>query len=350
MSFNKYLPLIWTLFSAFIFKSDKPYLFPQLRHFPSMPVSKENPVTVKGAELGRYLFYDPILSKEKNISCASCHNQKLAFSDSSNHQSHGAGYKTRNTLPLFNLAWYSAYFWDGRAFTLEEQISHPLKDPAEMNISMDEIVSRLNQNTFYKIRFKETFGIQKIDSVAIVKALGQFLRTLISNNSKFDKVLAGKAVLSREEFEGLELMNDMTKGDCLHCHTTDADVLGTTRGFSNNGLDNIQIADDYTDKGLGAITGKNRDSGKFKIPSLRNVGLTSPYMHDGRFRTLEEVLDFYSEGVNVCVNIDSKMTMAHQKGVKLSKKEKKNIIAFLHTLTDSVFISNPKYANPFKIK
>jgi cytochrome c peroxidase len=140
----------------------------------------------------------------------------------------------------------------------------------------------------------------------------------------------------------------MTKGDCLHCHTTDANALGTTGAFSNNGLDNIQDAKLYKDKGLGRHSGKINDYGKFKTPSLRNIMLTAPYMHDGRFATIEEVLDFYSEGVQKSINIDSKMGLAHQGGVRLTKTEKMQIIAFLHTLTDSAFITNPNHSNPFR--
>jgi cytochrome c peroxidase len=181
----------------------------------------------------------------------------------------------------------------------------------------------------------------------IAKAIGQFLRTLISYQSKFDRSLAGKEHLGKDEFEGLVLMNDMTKGDCLHCHTTDSDMLGTIRTFSNNGLDNINDPMQYPDKGLGGITGNPADYGKFRIPSLRNVALTAPYMHDGRFATLEEVMDFYSEGVHQSVNIDSKMGLAHQGGVRLTPDEKRKIIAFLNALTDSVFIRNPEFSNPF---
>ncbi|MFN4233263.1 MAG: cytochrome-c peroxidase [Bacteroidia bacterium] len=315
-----------------------------------MPQSPENPVTIEGADLGRHLFYDPILSKNYNMSCATCHKQEKAFSDAPNAFTKGNnGVLTkRNTMPLFNLAWYPSFFWDGRAASIEEQVFHPVRDLNEMNLNWKDATNRINRSKFYKQKFKLAFPNQEIDSVLISRAIGQFLRTLISNNSKFDRVLAGEDYLDKDEFAGLILMNDMTKGDCLHCHTSDADALGTTGLFSNNGLDNIKDPKMYKDKGLGGYTNNENDNGKFKIPSLRNVAVTAPYMHDGRFVTLEEVLDFYSEGVKTSVNIDSKMGLAHQGGVRLTKEEKKQIIAFLKTLTDSTFITNPNFGNPFK--
>lgn len=315
-----------------------------------MPVAKDNVVTNEGAQLGRFLFYDSILSRGKNMSCASCHRQEFAFSDAPKAFSSGNnGVKTnRNSQPLFNLAWYPSYFWDGRANSLEEQVFHPVRDQNEMNLDWKTAEKRIQQSSFYRQQFKAAFGHKKIDSVLIAKCIAQFMRTLISYQSKFDRVIDRTEYLSKEEFRGFRLMNDMTKGNCLHCHTTDQDILGTTGQFSNNGLDAIFDPELYADKGLGKTTHKASDNGKFKIPTLRNIALTAPYMHDGRFKTLEEVLDFYSEGVKPCVNIDSKMTFAHQGGSHLTTEEKKAIIAFLNTFTDSLFIANPEFSNPFR--
>lgn len=327
-----------------------PYVFPELKHFPKMPVSITNPVTKEGADLGRHLFYDPILSSDSTMSCASCHRQEVAFSDAPHPYSKGikGSEMQRNTLPLFNLAWYPSLFWDGKAVSIEEQVFHPVRAHDEMNLQWPMAEQRIKRSQFYKEKFRAAFGEQEIDSILIAKAIAQFERTLLSYRSKYDMALAGKAIFTKEELEGYNLVNDMTKGDCLHCHTTDGNPLGTTLTFSNNGLDAIADPEKYKDKGRGAVTGKVTDIGKFKIPSLRNITLTAPYMHDGRFNTLEEVVDFYSEGVNVCANIDSKMTMAHRKGVGLTKDEKKKIIAFLKTLTDSAFITDPAFSNPFK--
>lgn len=326
------------------------YTFPKLRFFPPMPVAQSNPVTIPGADLGRHLFYDPILSADSNLSCASCHRQEAAFSDAPNAFSagaHGARLE-RNTLPLFNLAWTPVFFWDGRAGNMETQVFHPVRAHNEMNLTWSLAAERIRKSDFYKVKFRLAFGDQAIDSTLIAKAIAQFERTLLSCNSKYDMVLDGKAFFTKEEFEGFELINDMTRGNCLQCHPTDGDALGTTYIFSNNGLEKIMDARLYKDQGRGKVTGKITDNGKFKIPSLRNIALTPPYMHDGRFKTLEEVLDFYSNGIHAAANIDAGIANAHSGGVRLDEHEKRKIIAFLHTLSDSTFISDPRFNNPFK--
>ncbi len=320
--------------------------------FPPMPVNKENVVTQEGALLGRYLFYDTILSKNYTMSCASCHKQQVAFSDAPQKYSNGFNNEKmkRNTLPLFNLAWYNKLFWDGRVNSIEEQIFEPVSAHNELNITWHEVENRLNNNSFYKKMFKQVFQIKYIDSILTSKAIAQFLRTLISNTSKFDRVLENKDTLSKEELHGFIIMNEQDKGDCLQCHTTDANALATSLEFSNNGLDEVKTTSDFKDKGLGDISKNENDNGKFKIPSLRNIALTPPYMHDGRFNTLEEVLAFYSTGLKKSPTIDSKMEFVHQKGNHLSNEDQKAIIAFLHTLTDSVFISKKEFSNPFNSK
>ncbi len=324
------------------------FQYPKLKHFPQM-IATDNPPTVEGATLGRYLFYDPILSKDSTFSCASCHKQQFAFSDSPNRLSKGinGSIGSRNTMPLFNLPWYRSFFWDGKVATLEEQVFHPVRAHNEMGLDWETVTQRIKKNKFYVDQFAYVFENQAIDSVLVSKAIAQFERTLISNNSKFDQVLRGETYLTPEEFNGLVLMNDQIKGNCLHCHTTDNNALGTTGNFSNNGLDNFSTAAAYYDKGKGGITNKVSDIGLFKIPSLRNIAVTAPYMHDGRFQTLEEVLDFYSQGVQHSFNLDSKMKLLDDQKAMLTAKEKENIIQFLHTLTDSVFLTNPQFNNPF---
>jgi len=328
--------------------STTPYEFPDLNSFPPMPVSEKNPVTKEGAELGRFLFYDPLLSSDSSTSCSSCHNQKNAFSDAPKQFSVGVNNisTARNAMPLFNLAWSPSFFYDGRISTVEDQISHPINAKGEMNMDWQILVKRLNSSKFYSNKFKKLWG-RKIDSTMVKNAIAQFLRTLISYQSKFDKATKGELQFTKEEFNGFLLMNNQIKGDCQHCHPTDGNQLLTTLKFSNNGLDSIFEAKNYKDKGRGGITRNEKDNGKFLIPSLRNIGLTAPYMHDGRFKTLEDVLDFYSSGVHVSANIDSKMGYAYQGGVKLTSVEKKEIMAFLNTLTDSVFISKKEFSNPF---
>ena len=310
-----------------------------------MPLTESNPVTVEGVTLGKRLFYDPVLSIDSSMSCASCHKQQFAFTDSPNDFSDGR-YGTRmkrNTMPLFNLAWYPAFFWDGRASSIEEQIFHPVRELNEMNLQWTVAVERLERSEYYKQMFYKAFGNKAIDSIQIANSIAQFLRTLISFQSKYDQVLNGKKSFTKDEYDGFVLVNDQTKGDCIHCHITDGDVLGTTLVFSNNGLDAINNPEDFKDKGRGVVTGKTSDYGKFIVPSLRNLAFTAPYMHDGRFKTLDEVINFYSEGVQRSANIDSKMGFVHQGGARLTSDNKRKIIAFLLTLSDSTFIINPEF-------
>ncbi len=299
--------------------------------------------------MGRHLFYDPILSGDSSFSCSSCHKQEAAFSDAPISLSLGIDGEPmkRNTMPLFNLAWSKAFFWDGRAASIEEQVFHPVRDTTEMDLSWQDAVPRLKNSPFYLERFIKAFPDKEIDSVLVAKAIAQFLRTLISCNSLYDQVLRGETYFDSATYAGFVLINDQSMADCLHCHTTDANALGTTGKFSNNGLDNITEPDSYPDGGLGAITGNEKQLGHFRIPSLRNVAVTAPYMHDGRFKTLNEVLDFYSDGVHASVNIDSKMTRANSGGVHLTKHEKDCILKFLEALTDSTFITDKRFSNPF---
>ncbi len=325
------------------------YVFPELKYFPVMPLSESNPVTVEGAALGRFLFYDKILSNDESMSCASCHKQAFAFSDSPNVFSEGSNGKLskRNTMPIFNLAWRPSLFWDGRAESIEAQIFHPVRGLNEMNNSWLEVEDRVRKKVFYAEKFKESFPNQKIDSVLISKAIAQFLRTLISYQSKYDRVLGGGEYFSEAEYRGFVKVNDQSMADCLHCHSTDDNALGTRNLFVNNGLDFAKDAKDYADRGRGDVSRKKEDYGKFATPSLRNLLFTAPYMHDGRFKTLEEVLSFYGEGVQSGVNTDSRMGLAHRSQLKMTEEDKKDILAFLYTLSDSSFISNANFSNPF---
>lgn len=343
------LVVVASFLAATLGHGPTPYIFPKPIGFPDMPVSASDPVTVEGARLGRYLFYDPALSADGKLSCAGCHRQEHAFSDAPQRFSAGSNgvRMSRNTMPLFNLAWYPAMFWDGRATSIEEQITFPLQAHDEMDMQWAEACDRIRGKPRYNKLFAEAFGDAAVDSTRITMAIAQFLRTLISYRSKYDRALAGKAYFTAQEYEGYVLMNDQTKGACLHCHTTDSDALGTTLNFSNNGLDATADPGNYADRGHGAATGRSTDNGLFRIPSLRNVALTPPYMHDGRFQTLEEVLDFYSGGVQPCANLDPKMELTHQGGASLTAKEKRCIIAFLYTLSDSAFVSDPKFSDPF---
>lgn len=351
---KKYLVVGSILFCILLtaFRNEKklsPYNFPKLYMFPAMPVNADNYVSNEGVELGRMLFYDPILSADSNISCASCHKQQFAFSDAPNQFSKGFNQllQKRNSLPLFNLAWYPAFFADGRAATIEDAVLHPVRTKEEMNLDWNEVSKKLNRNDFYKQKFYAIYENKIIDSVAVTKVIGQFLRTLISHTSRYDSFLNRNIKLNEDEMEGFKLVNNQTRGDCIQCHTTDGDGLTTTLKFSNNGLDSVSDPLLYKDIGRGAVTKNMLDYGKFKIPSLRNLFYTAPYMHDGRFKTVEEVVDFYSEGLKPAVNIDSKMEFIHQGGNRLSAEEKRKIICFLKTLSDEAFIKNREFGNPF---
>lgn len=326
-----------------------PYAFPDLRFFPKMPVPPGKTISKEAVGLGRYLFYDPILSRDCTFSCASCHNQAYAFSDAPKRFSSGidGNLTKRNTMPLFNLAWYPSFFWDGKASTIENQVLFPVRAHDEMDLDWKTAAQRLQNIPYYRSQFSLVYGGKPIDSLMIADAIGQFERTLLSYRSKYDMVFAGKAKFSDDEYAGFVLANDMTGADCLHCHTTDADALGTTGKFSNNGLDGYASPAQYPDQGQAAVSGKKEDAGKFKIPSLRNTGFTAPYMHDGRFSTLGQVVDFYSDSLKAGANVDSKMEFAHQGGAHLSPDEKRQLLAFLRTLNDSAFVRDPEFASPF---
>ena len=308
--------------------------------FPDMVIPEDNPTTQEGIDLGRMLFYDSLLSADYTLSCGSCHNQAFGFSDNGNQFSTGidgiAG--DINASAIINPGWLPSAFWDGRANSLEEQALGPVPNEIEMHLEWDDAVTRLTAHASYPGLFETVFGNTLITKELVVKAIAQFERTLVSDNSKYDRFLKGQATLTTEEDRGYNLFFSET-GECFHCHGT---ILFTDNLFHNNGLDAVA-----THPGLGGVTGNASDNGKFRTPTLRNIEFTGPYMHDGRFATLEQVLDFYSEGVQVSATIDPLMTDAHLGGFQLTALEKSDIIAFLKTLSDTSFITNPNYASPF---
>jgi cytochrome c peroxidase len=210
-----------------------------------------------------------------------------------------------------------------------------------MHTSWPEVAEKLSQNSEYPPLFEAAFGSTPIDSVLVSKAIAQFERTLISANSKFDRYLMGNSNLTTQEINGFNIFMDESKGDCFHCHGSENNPLWTDNKFHNNGLDSS-----LTDLGLGGVTGDPSDNGKFKSPSLRNLIFTAPYMHDGRFSTIDEVINHYSEGLQNSPTIDPLMKKVSQGGVQLSPLEKSNLKAFLLTLTDEEFINNPDFSNP----
>ncbi|MDU8884873.1 cytochrome c peroxidase [Yeosuana sp. MJ-SS3] len=308
---------------------------------PLIPVS--NPQTVEGIVLGKKLFFDPVLSADNTQACADCHLPQNSFSDPDKFSDGIDGLLgNRNSMPLFNLAWNfdERFFWDGRVFSLEHQAFEPVTNPIEMHNTWEKVVSDLQQTPEYPSMFEAAFATTIIDSTLVTKAIAQFERTLISGNSKFDRYLLGEETLTPEELNGVNVFMDETKGDCFHCHGNPNNPLWTDNIFHNNGLDS-----EFTDLGLGAVTGDPADHGKFKTPSLRNLAYTAPYMHDGRFVTLDEVIDHYSEGLQNSSTIDPLMKKVDQGGVQLTQQDKADLKAFLLSLSDPSFINNPNFQN-----
>lgn len=319
-----------------------PPLFAENIIAPVIPV--DNPQTLEGIALGKKLFFDPILSANHTQSCASCHAPQNAFTDSAQFSTGIDGISgNRNSMPLFNMAWNydETFFWDGRVFSLEHQALEPVTNPIEMHNTWEEVVNRLVNHSDYPELFRKAFGTSQITREHVTKAIAQFERTLISANSKFDRHLMGQTTLTPEELYGLEVFMSEDKGDCFHCHGNPNNPLWTDNLFHNNGLDNT-----FTDLGLGTITGDPADNGKFKTPSLRNLAYTAPYMHDGRFNTLDEVIHHYSEGLQNSPTIDPLMKKVDQGGVQLSAEDKVALKAFLLSLSDPSFINNPDFHNP----
>lgn len=311
----------------------------------SMLIPEDNPLTEEGIALGKKLFYDKILSSTNTIACASCHKQEKAFTDDKQFSEGVNGQLgNRNSMPLFNLAWAEKiiqtphrFFWDGRKSSLEDQVLAPIADPVEMNQSLPELITELRNHTEYPLLFKKAFGTDSILMKHVMYAIAQFERTLISGNSKFDKYLRNEANLTPQEERGVQVYMDSTKGDCFHCHVVSP--YFTDFSMKNNGLDSL-----VEGTGLGAITGNPLHMGLFKTPSLRNLSFTAPYMHDGRFQTLEQVVEFYNSGTK-----DSKTTdefiRKHFKdgGLNLTQADKEDLVAFLRTLDDYEFITDPKF-------
>tara|TARA_B000000460_G_C21511156_1_gene391113 strand:+ start:370 stop:1437 length:1068 start_codon:yes stop_codon:yes gene_type:complete len=304
-------------------------------------IPEDNPLSEEGIALGKKLFFDPILSADNTQSCATCHRPQNAFTDPRRFSIGINGEEGfRNSMPIYNAAWNygEKFFWDGRAGSLEEQAFEPITNPIEMNNTWPNAVASLQNTNVYPPLFESAFRTKTIDSTMVSKSIAQFVRTLISSNSKFDRYLRGEVALTEAEANGLDIFLDESRGDCFHCHGNPLNPLWTDNIFHNNGLDEF-----FTDKGLGAVTGDPRDDGKFKTPSLRNLAFTAPYMHDGRFETLDEVIDHYSEGLVYSETIDPLMKKVGEGGVQLSEEEKAALKAFLLSLSDPSFINNPDF-------
>jgi len=319
-----------------------PYQLPTPAGFPQMIIPSDNPLTNEGVALGRKLFFETLLSGNNTQSCSSCHEAVFSFTDSGKRFSKGIdnieGF--RNAQPIINLGYNMHFFWDGRAETLEQQILEPVPNPIELHQSWANAVMKLKAEKRYSDAFFQVFKTREFDSTHVVKAIAQFMRTMISYNSRLDKRLRNEINLTPSELNGFVIYNT-ERGDCFHCHSIDAGRLLTDNGFHNNGLDA-----EFTDIGREAVTGNSVDRGKFLTPTLRNIALTAPYMHDGRFQTLEEVVEHYNSGGRPSPTLDPLMKNVGV-GLNLTNQEKADLVAFLKTFTDSSFINNPKFRNPF---
>ncbi len=353
--------ICWLSISLVIFSCRKdntrylptPYNLEIPSHFPDMIIPADNPMTVEGVELGRFLFYEKRLSGDNTQSCASCHLPSASFSDPNQYSTGIDGIQgTRHSMALVNLGWEDFFFWDGRKTTLETQILEPVPNPVEMHQSWKRTVEKLNADVNYRNRFFKAFGEEGIDSTKATKAIAQFIRTLISGESKFDVMYkyennlslnsSEQAILQTvdvEEWAGYDLFKSLNGADCFHCHNG---PLMRVKKFSNNGL----MPNSFDDKGRAGVTNNPEDNYKFKVPTLRNIALTAPYMHDGRFATLDEVIEHYSSGIHMSPTIDPLIEFGSQGGVQLDAQEKYLLKKFLLTLTDQKFVLNPNFQDP----
>ncbi|MES2455620.1 MAG: cytochrome c peroxidase [Bacteroidota bacterium] len=292
-----------------------------------------NPVTKAGFELGRALFFEPRLSRNNTITCGSCHIQSSAFTQHGHDVSHGIDDRlgTRNSPPIMNLAWNKAFMWGGGVFDLDLQPIVPITSHEEMDESLENVLNKLRAMPKYTDAFKSAFGSEEISTARFMKALSQFMLMCVSSNSKYDKVMRkeGGASFTANELEGYTIF----KQKCASCHS---EPLFTDGSFRNNGL----AASPVNDQGLYAATLKEADKYKFKVPSLRNLQYTAPYMHDGRFLTLDGVLEHYNTEVRDTPNLDPVLYLGNKLGIALTENDKLKLTAFLGTLNDTEFINN----------
>ena len=292
---------------------------------------QNNPVTKAGFELGKKLFYDPILSKDSTIHCGTCHQQLGAFSHVNQALSNGINNLVgkRNSPALINLAWHSEFFWDGGSNHIEMQPIAPITNPVEMGESLNAVIAKLNRSSFYPSLFQSAYGNDTITSQGILRALAQFMSCLISANSKYDQVRNGQISFTAMEDSGYSIF----RSKCSACHK---EPLLTDLSYRNNGMDAH-----FVDGGRARITTLASDSGKFKVPTLRNVALSYPYMHDGRISSLSMVIDHYRSTIVQSATIDPLLSAGN---MAISDAEKAQLIAFLNTLTDQSFITDKKFS------
>jgi cytochrome c peroxidase len=321
--------------------------------FPDPQLPPDNPLTVQGVRLGRMLFYEKMLSGDNTQSCASCHLQAFAFTDTATLSLGIRGMRGhRNAMSVFNMAWHdNEFFWDGRAHLLRDQSLRPIQDPLEMDESLDDVVAKLEADKRYRDQFIRAFGDELITPQRIALAMEQFMHTIVSNRSKYDRFLRGEVQLTADEERGRFLFFTefnpffpaQSGADCAHCHGGDNFENDM---YMNNGLDDPSGM--MLDRGREMVTMNPNDRGKFKVMSLRNIEVTPPYMHDGRFRTLEEVVDHYDHGLHPSPTLDPALDYTRVSGgLQLTPSDKVALVAFLRTLTDHAMLTDTTFADPF---
>ena len=333
-------PILWSCSSD---DSDEyqniPIEFKIPSNFPGANYNIDNyPLTEGGFELEKKLFYDGRLSSDEIVSCGFCHIQEDAFTHHGHTFSHGVGNAigTRNAPPIQNMVFQTTFMWDGAATHLDLQPIIPLTSEIEMHGNFENAINMMKNDAAYKKLYKQAFSNGEINSENMLKALAQFQILLVSSNSRFDKYRRNEqgGNLTANELDGYAIFNQK----CASCHATD---IFTDNSFRNNGL---PVNPSINDVGRYRVTELPQDMHKFKVPSLRNIEKTAPYMHDGRFFTLEAVLDHYSSGVVNSTTLDASLNNSGVLGISLSSSEKTKLIAFLKTLTDNEFLTNPKFA------
>ena len=329
---------------------DSPYVL-NFGTLPAPNLPADNALTEQKVILGKMLFYETMLSKDGSQSCASCHRQPDGFSDTLQFS---IGVEElpgkRQAMPIFNMAYHSnEFFWDGRAPLLRDQSLKPIQDPLEMNETLENVIAKLNATKMYRDQFMRAFGSEEITDLKMSLAMEQFMLSIVSYESKYDQFLAGNASLTESEERGRSLFftefnpffPELSGADCAHCH---GGSNFENDQYMNNGLDTDA---EFTDFGREEVTNDPTDRAKFKVPSLRNIAVTPPYMHDGRFRTLEEVVDHYNEGILESSTVDAAILNTKATGLFLTGQDKIDLVNFLKTLTDDKYLTNPEYMSPF---
>jgi len=327
-----------------------PYVL-EIGDLPAPKIAPDNQLTKQGVKLGRMLFYEQKLSRDGSMSCASCHRQQHAFSDTSQFSTGVDGFKGgRQAMAVFNMAWNgNEFFWDGRAHLLRDQSLKPIQDSLEMAETLENAVAKLKAEQMYKDQFMRAFGSEEITSEKMSLAMEQFMNSIVSVESKYDKFLRGEATFTDSEKRGRKLyfqeynefFPDSSGADCAHCHVP---KNFENDEYMNNGLETDASVKDF---GRENVTNNAADRGKMKVPSLRNIELTAPYMHDGRFTNLLDVIEHYNTGIKKSATLDPALSNTTATGLLLTTQDKNDLVAFLKTFTDLEMMTNDEYSDPF---